>query len=103
MPTINCPECRTKLKLDEEAGRKVVCPKCGARLRIADDGSVSVKAASAPKTDSFELPKAPAPRPRRQNEGLPGWAIYGVVAAVGCGLLYLIWQATSRAKNDCRC
>jgi thiol-disulfide isomerase/thioredoxin len=100
MPTINCPECRTKLKLDEEAGRKVVCPKCGARLRIADDGSVSVKAASAPKTDSFELPKAPAPRPRRQNEGLPGWAIYGVVAAVGCGLLYLIWQATSRATPE---
>jgi len=49
MITFTCPSCRGKCQVgDEFSGRKMRCPKCGARVRHHKDGSVEILTIGAP-------------------------------------------------------
>jgi thiol-disulfide isomerase/thioredoxin len=94
MPTIVCPGCQAKLKIDEKVGNKLRCPQCQTRIRVDETGEVSFVSATV---------RAPAPKPRKTDSLSAGWVVYGLGAALVSVLLVVVWQATSRTtpkKSD---
>jgi|GEM_PF-169955 len=87
MPTIVCPGCQTKLKVDEKVGNKLRCPQCQTRIRMDEKGEVSFVS---------ETVRRPAPPPRKSAGASAGWVVYGLGAALVSVLLVVVWQATSR-------
>jgi thiol-disulfide isomerase/thioredoxin len=91
MPTIVCPGCQAKLKVDEKAGNKLRCPQCQTRIRVDETGEVSFVS---------ETVRAPAPKPRKSKSASAGWVVYGLGAALVSVLLVVVWQATSRTTPN---
>jgi hypothetical protein len=64
MITFTCPSCQGKCQVGGEfAGRKMRCPKCGARVRHHKDGSVEILSVGAPPGPSA----APAPEAKHES------------------------------------
>jgi hypothetical protein len=65
-----CPSCATSLTLrDDLVGRKILCPKCKAKVRLVADGVARIEAAKPPdppKPAPLALADAPTPKPDRQ-------------------------------------
>src|SRR4051812_14027236 len=79
MPTnrsIDYPECHLALNLPEgAAGRKLKCPKCGAKFKINPDGGRS--------PSSTVLLQSSAPTPEQSKiTGLPGQGVHPTSAGV---------------------
>src|SRR5580698_413856 len=89
MPTIVCPGCQAKLKVDEKAGNKLRCPQCQTRIRVDEKGEVSFVS---------ETVRRAVPKPTKSNSASAGWLVYGLGAALVSVVLAVVWQATSRTS-----
>lgn len=106
MITFTCPSCQGKCQVgDEFNGRKMRCPKCGARVRHHKDGSVEILTVGAPPPAPSGAPAAPPPEAKHESTAVLAavadkllaqgeekqniwitWGIVGFLAAVLCVL-----------------
>ena len=110
--SINCPICRTKLKVPDAAvGRQIKCPQCGNKMSVAagePEPAPPPVVASIQATEPAPLPAvAPEPepvydrpRPRRKSKSNTG-LIIGLVAGavilllfccIGGGVAYYVFR-----------
>jgi hypothetical protein len=92
MPTISCPYCRIKLKVEaDDIGHKVECTGCQTHF-VADDGTVPpAPTADDPEDDDGDDPDARYRRSRRRNSRDRDFEErYGARAQTGMGTTSMV-------------
>src|SRR5207249_2932859 len=101
---MHCRSCGTAfVTSDDLVGRRVLCPKCGARQNVPDPALHVPAAVAAMPATMWEETETPAPSIFVANEAprRPGWYIalgLGVllVLAVAAGALVVAWPKIDR-------